>query len=778
MSAGGLDLQSRILLNRIHLQNDLQKNARRLPGIVPQTKNSLLAFVDIQKGYSAADLEDAGMKVLTQRGGIAIVSVPTVSVEAAANMPCVKKLSIERPMSSQMKTTRETLGIDNIHSGKAFDVPYTGKGVLAAAVDEGIDPNHPSFKDAEGGNRIKYLSYYDGSYNSYGYPYADYYGDDMIGYDEDDNIISLPGVDKFITDKNYTYHGTHTLNALGGSYRGDVTLGFDPATGQSGTTVVSNPYYGVAPDAELAISCGELSDACIAFGIDGFLSYADYRYQKDGIPSVLNLSIGNTWGAHDPQGLMNRFLEECGRETIIVVASGNQGDMKLALKKSFTPEDNSVASLIYPYGFRYDTSAGSPSDDNTYFRTGAVMVYSKDDTPFTLRAFIMTGTEGNYRRRATMDITSEEGAYYLSDEYYANYVGGNVNTTVARYFDGYIGGGSMYDEGLGRYYGVVDYYLMTLPETGINEDGSEGVIVGFEVVGQNGQVIECYCDGDNTWMSDYGLDGYTDGSRDGTISDMAVGENILVVGAYTLDHEWYSLDGNTYGYLESDGFKNNDIGTYTSFGTLENGRTVPDVCAPGTAIISAVSNPYVEATYGGNMAGAIPSTFQAKTTYNGKDYYWKSETGTSMSTPIVTGAIALWLEADPTLTLDDVKDIIKKTSIRDEYVEAGIPAQWGAGKFDPVAGLKEVINRAGGAGVEGIVTDGRNDRVILTKSAPGIYDIFIGEANNLQVNVYSLSGACVFSNTFSGNSASIDLSALSSGVYIVKANNHSIKISL
>ena len=73
-----------------------------------------------------------------------------------------------------------------------------------------------------------------------------------------------------------------------------------------------------------------------------------------------------------------------------------------------------------------------------------------------------------------------------------------------------------------------------------------------------------------------------------------------------------------------------------------------------------------------------------------------------MSCPLVAGAIATWLEADPTLKFADVLDIIQTTAIRDEYVREGNAAQWGAGKFDAYAGLKEVLRRRNLAGIQNI----------------------------------------------------------------------------
>ncbi len=59
---------------------------------------------------------------------------------------------------------------------------------------------------------------------------------------------------------------------------------------------------------------------------------------------------------------------------------------------------------------------------------------------------------------------------------------------------------------------------------------------------------------------------------------------------------------------------------------------------------------------------------QAKLVEEKRVNYWKQEVGTSMSTPFVAGSIALWLEANPDLNVNDVKEIIRKTAVRDDEV--------------------------------------------------------------------------------------------------------------
>lgn len=66
-----------------------------------------------------------------------------------------------------------------------------------------------------------------------------------------------------------------------------------------------------------------------------------------------------------------------------------------------------------------------------------------------------------------------------------------------------------------------------------------------------------------------------------------------------------------------------------------------------------------------------------------------------MSTPIVSGVIALWLQADPTLTRERIMDIIARTS-RQPDPELDYPNNYyGYGEIDAYAGLLDILGLSG-----------------------------------------------------------------------------------
>ena len=64
----------------------------------------------------------------------------------------------------------QKIGLDAIHAGtQGLDRPYTGKGIVAGVVDQGIDPNHLNFLNPDGSSRLGYFYTIDYANNVNGY---------------------------------------------------------------------------------------------------------------------------------------------------------------------------------------------------------------------------------------------------------------------------------------------------------------------------------------------------------------------------------------------------------------------------------------------------------------------------------------------------------------------------------------------------------------------------------------------------------------------------------
>lgn len=692
-------------------------------------ENTIRAFVVLADDADASVLEEAGAAVRAVRGTMVMAEFPEDALEAIEKLEVVKSIRTEKPVSAKLDIARAVTGIDKIHSGIDLPQSYTGKNVVAGIFDGGFDPNHVNFQNSDGTSRISVFTYYrptqDGKYAE------EVYGADYI-----------PNID---TETDQTFHGTHTLGIMAGGYKGKVKAAIKSNMISGTVEETDNPYYGVAYDADIALGCGPESDYFIAMGCEQILNYAYSRKQ----PAVINLSLGSNLGPHDGSSTLCQYIDLASEldNVIFCISAGNEGDYPIALHKTFTADDTQVGSFFYP---------GVQSSEFPNLRYGQTYVYSNDETPFTVQAILFNKSRGKVAFRMPMPPVEGQLQYWVSDPEKAEADTDIYSQQLGNSMVGYVGIGAQHDETTGRYYALLDYSLYD------SEKNNGNYIFGFEVTGSDGQRVDIFCDGLYNSFTSYNIEGYSDGMTDGTISDVACGKWPIVVGSYNTRDDWASLDGFVYGYQGS--MNPGKISSFSSYGKLYDGRELPTVCAPGATIISSSNEYYLESV------GAGEAERQASLTTDSRRYSWHQCVGTSMATPLVSGAIALWLEADPTLKAGDVQDIIRKTAIVDDDVTStGTPVQWGAGKFDAYAGLKEVLKRT--SGISG-VSAGDTNAPLVTVSAGRIVDIYVPGQKHVDAVLYNPEGMRMTSATADGENAALDCSTLRQGIYILQVNGN------
>lgn len=447
-------------------------------------------------------------------------------------------------------------------------------------------------------------------------------------------------ISAFVTDDPDENHGSHVGNILAGT-RGEL------------------PYYGVAYNADIAASVSQLSDVGLLAGVEDIIAYAG----KQDKPVVINLSVGSNNGPHDGTSMFCEYLDRCAAgASVIVISAGNNALTKISAIHDFTDENPRMRMQLIDKidwgGLRMLGRTDLWSDRAQPLRV-KIELYDEIDHKIVFSSdWLEPRTDGAF---AEMDFDS------AADPEFAKFYTGTMWLT------------SGINQSNGRFCCVVDYDMEVTDR--FHDDQWARYYIDIVAEAPAGTHVTAHADGQTSYFRSVTTPGSHYLSSDFTISDIACGYRPVVVGSATTANKFTLADGSTGVY----DYEVGKVSSYTSYGTLADGRSLPHIAAPGTLIVSAMSNPFMEQHPDYNIM------LMAPTWTDGSKDWWYINGGTSMSAPHVAGIFALWLQADPRLGRDDLLEIAQQTARRD-FDDIDDP-RWGAGAIDALAGLREVLRR-------------------------------------------------------------------------------------
>lgn len=674
----------------------------------------MAAFVSLEDGSACTALEACGLHVCGTAGDIAIVRGTREALLLASELEEVRSVRLQRPVMLCNDLLRADIHSDALSSGAGVEGrTYTGEGVVTGLFDTGFDFRNPTFRDGSA-SRIKRVWHYI---------------DDEGNCEAHDDANLIDALD---TDDEDAQHGSHVLGTMSGHYD-------------------ASPYDGVATGAEIAVACGPLSDVNIADGVSRIAAYA----RAEGKPCVINLSLADFIGPADGTDEVCRSLYAStagAGDAILVMSAGNESSFKRSISSTLSAEDPALRTFIL-------------ADLHRRKSEGIVSVWSGDSRPLKLKLAVMEMFEGTVLSSFEVPLDEEHCYSLLSEEFEGDLPEGmvcRVDEGMALAFEGsfatvYYSANSATNSRPNFY---IDYKLSLVRAT--NPSGSKAL--GIIVEGAEGQRVDVRLQGDDATLYSAGRQGWASGADDFTISSMACTEGAVCVGSYNTRREWTALNGEYSGL--GDSYPVGGISPWSSYGVTADGRSLPHVAAPGAAIVSVKSTPYIERH--DNAAEIVYSRES-----DGRTDYWGIGYGTSMASPAVAGGIALWLEADPSLTAADVHEIIAATSRR-EAAMSDNPVVWGAGKFDAEAGLREVLARRAGIAGPSVV----GERLLSWCVAGSSLELVCAGVSRMEAALYDMSGRKVASASAFGDSATMDIAGVGPGVYVLRAAGESVRIVL
>jgi subtilisin family serine protease len=483
---------------------------------------------------------------------------------------------------------------------------WTGKGVIIAVIDTGIDFRHDEFItfDAAGKPTSRVLYFWDttatftpdqkiGSKAPVSYPNGASLG---VVYSREELTNELRGAKKLIPPGDIEGHGTACASlAAGNSTRAK------PAGDDSGKPV------GVAPDADLiAVRLGK-NGVDNAYLLGAICEWLDKKAAKT--PLVVSCSYGGWYGGRDgfqvlERQLDQRFPEKGVSGRAICIAAGNDGYRPIHAEIAFRP------------GKAKEILKWAPSKNAKEPPKGAMLIELYTDTadPDALR------------------VESKEPSAVAR-----KYVHGLTDKVVFEV---------LLQPGPGEF---------TVINAADKKIAVDAYIIGYGI-GTGG-------------LSDGGFDD-TIASRSKQITTPATAGCAIAVGSYDFNDVFHmKKDLYTFKVDTGKALVEMVVGArshYSNPGYTRLGAVKPDITSPGQYFTAAAPP----------KEDVPPDTLLYETSER-----YQLFNGTSAATPYTAGVIALIMQKKPTITLGEIKKLLKDHAASDKQTDKLPNPKWGNGKL-------------------------------------------------------------------------------------------------
>jgi len=592
-----------------------------------QADHEIAVFVKGNMDDIRRATENAGGVFKFQAGDIAALRINLSRLQDLAAVA-----GIERIESNDLKLQpmNDQLVVQNhvqeVHYGFNLPQGYDGSGVIMGIIDEGIDYTHPDFRDEFGRTRIKHLW--------------------------DQAIINF---DSATQAQPYGYGKVFDGNQIDTSsqhYDSQFSHGSHVAGIACGNGLSLNNYKGVAPGSDMIVVKMNLNRPDNDF-LSSLVDAVKYIFDKaDDLnkPVVINISLGTYFGSHDARDIQALAIENLvsakpGR--VIVCSAGNAGTAPIHLGYEMSPDTAFTWFQHSSQGIYIQLWGDSGDFQNARFSIGIDRVSPSREylagLPYT-------------------SVLSNPGVMQVDTIYK-----GSARLGIIQ---------SMSQLWNGNY--SLEYFIV--PDSIVNITGQDTSRYFWRLSSVGNARLDA-------WSFDMVFDNLPDTSsfpmilkykkpdnQQTIVSSFSCSDKVITVGSYV--NRNYYMNAN-FSITRDTSIHPGELSAFSSLGPTRDGRIKPDITATGEWVLSCARQDELNI-----LSATEPDKVAA-----GKKH--KRSSGTSMSSPVVAGIAALYLQKNPQADWREVKDAIINCADRDAYTGNLLPDNsWGYGKVNAYKTVK------------------------------------------------------------------------------------------